>query len=439
MIKYHLSDYAKKSLIPSAVNEMTESFAVDFREGVDINLGVGYVNDKTIPAVAISDALHTVLADPEKYRNALNYGGAEGAPNLVQAIKDYYIRNSVGGFSADDFDDKAVVIGANGATSILESLAHLFTPGVVITTEPCYYIYTEFLERLGYTVIGIPELEDGIDIDVLQDRLAQIPVDSLRFMYMITVNNPTGTILSNKKRHQLVEIAEELSEKIGRTIPVVFDRAYEDIIHNESFEKPQSPLLNDANGLVIEVGTLSKILAPALRIGYLIARKSSLTQALIQRVSDIGFSAPLVNQEIASVLLNQHLDEQLDAVRRGYRKKADFLKGLFDKQFGEHIQTLKGGDAGFYFYIQFLSIETGKSSRFYRYLSRTTGDPVVDGVKEKSPRLVYIPGEICTVPNSAIADDARYSLRLSFGFEETPVLEKAVSLIKEAIDYSLAK
>ncbi len=87
MLKFQFSDYARKSLVPSAVNEMTQSFADDFREGVDINLGVGYVNDRTIPSVPVYNALHEVLAKPEQYRNALNYGSAEGSPNLRAAIR----------------------------------------------------------------------------------------------------------------------------------------------------------------------------------------------------------------------------------------------------------------------------------------------------------------------------------------------------------------
>ena len=438
MMKFPFTDYAIRSLIPSPVNQLTQSFADDFRPGTDINLGVGYVNASTIPSKALADAFRHVLAHPDKHRNALNYGSAEGSANLRHEIQSYYTRNAVGGFTEADFSDKAIIIGANGATSILESLAHIFKPGIIITAEPCYYIYAEYLQRCGFTLVGVPEEADGADIGKMAEIIRGLPQGELRFIYMITVNNPTGTILSNAKRAEILRLAAKAGQQSGQTIPVIFDRAYEDIIFSPSVETPQSALLMPHGELAAEVGTLSKIIAPALRIGYLISRKSAFTQALTQRMSDIGFSAPLINQEIASIMLSDHLDEQLASVRSGYRIKALFLSQLFTAHLTPYIETVRGGQAGFYFYIQFRDVETGKDTAFFRFLSRTTGNPHIDGQPTLLPRLIYIPGDICTLPGSSITHQAARAIRISFGYEDTQVLEKAILLIKEAAEYSTA-
>ena len=96
MNTFSLSEFGTKSLIPSPINQMTASFSKDFRQGVDINLGVGYVNDETIPHEKLQQCLQYVLNYTELYKNALNYGSAEGSANLIHALRNYYRENNIG-------------------------------------------------------------------------------------------------------------------------------------------------------------------------------------------------------------------------------------------------------------------------------------------------------------------------------------------------------
>jgi DNA-binding transcriptional MocR family regulator len=433
-LDYLLSKTGLNSTCPSVVNDLTASFALDFRENIDINLGVGYVNDKTIPVDAIREAYDFIISHPEKYRNALNYGGAEGSSNLRKSIFNYYCENNIGGLSEEDFRNKKIIIGANGATSLLDAISDVLKPGIVITADPYYYIYTETLERKGFKILAISEDGNGIIPEKIEESINKIDINDISFFYIVTVNNPTTVILSNDRRERIVKIADSLSVKIGRKIPVVFDKAYEDIIHNTSIEKPLSGLKFDTNELVLEIGTLSKILAPALRIGYMICTDNELAKIIIQRTSDVGFSAPLINQEIASWLIDNYILKQCGLVNSGYRKKASFIKQLIEKYVGKYIESYFGGDAAFYFYLTFKDIQTDKNSYFFKFLSRTTGNPEIDGLAARNPRLVYIPGTICSK-----GPKANRQLRLSYGFEEEPAFEKVFLLIRDACIYATKK
>jgi len=432
---FPLSDYGRASATPAPVSRMMAAFASGFREGCDINLGVGYVNESTIPRHLAIAAMQAVLGRPGRYRNALNYGGPRGSPTLVESLRRFILDNAIGCLTPEALDRRQIIVGPSGATSLLEGIAAVARPGIVITADPMYYIYCDVLERRGFRILAVPEDAGGISVDALDPALAGLG-DARRdisFIYVATVGNPTCTILSNQRRRQLVDATQRLSASLGRTVPLMLDTAYESLVHDPAAERPQSALLHDPAGIVHEVGTLSKILAPALRIGYMIAADSPLVRALVQHTGDVGFSAPLILQEMAGWLLDNHAAGQIEKVNRGYREKAVSVRAWIDELLGEHIEECRGGRAGFYFYLTFHRIETSEGSRFFRCLARTTGDAAIDGpAGSPAPRVAYIPGQFCVHRTGSLAEVGRRQLRLSYGFEELPRIRQALELMRDA-------
>jgi len=447
MDEIYLSEYGDASVTPAPVSRMMASFAADFRDGVDINLGVGYVNEKTIPRELIEQALHEVIANPQRHRAALNYGGPKGSQNLITSIKDFLTKHRIGNLTEQVLSRNEIIIGPSGATSLLEAIANILGPrkagtlpkGLVIMSDPVYYIYSNFLERMGFDIVAVPEGPEGINIELLEKKLDQLGDNKkdISFLYIVTVSNPTCTILSSSCQRKLIDVTSRLSNDLGRKVPLFLDKAYENLIHDPNVPERQSALLYDEQGLVYEIYTLSKILAPALRIGYMIGRGCAFTKVMIQRTSDVGFSAPLICQEIASHILDHHVAGQIEKVKQGYHEKAIQTKKWIDEFLGDSIIECRGGQAGFYYYLTFGDIETDEDSGFFKFLTRTTGLADIDGpAEEKRPRVLYIPGQYCVHKRGSLTEIGKRQLRLSYGFEELDNIHKAIQLMQEAIVYT---
>jgi DNA-binding transcriptional MocR family regulator len=434
-----LSSYGRESTHPSPVNRMMAAFVGDFRDGVDIDLGVGYVNEKTIPTALLTEALQAVAGDSATYRQAFNYGGPEGSPNLIAALRRFLGRRRIRGLDEATLARKRLIIGPCGATSILDALAEVLAPGIVVTSDPMYYIYCNSLERKGFEVLAVPEDREGINLSILEAKLRGLGARAadIAFFYVVTVNNPSCAILSNARRRALCEMAARCSREQGRRIPIIFDLAYELLLHDPRGEAFESALERDDLDIAYEIGTLSKLLAPAMRIGYLLGPDGPLMNAMVQKTSDTGFSAPVFVQEMAAYMLDRHIEPQLRAVNSGYRAKAVAVRAAIERELGPFLEDIRGGQAGFYYYLTFAGVETHSASEFFRYLTRTTGNPAVDGPPSgRLPRVMYIPGEYCVHPRGDLAEAGRRQLRLSYGFEDVDRILRALELMRGAVEFA---
>ncbi len=439
----HFTAYGMGSLSPSPVNRFMAQFSADFRQNTDINLGVGYVNEATIPKSEIQSITKNLFDTPDEFPLFMNYGAAKGDDGLIASIRRYLSRTTqlTGWEDANLLQSQEIVIGSNGATSILEGLGQLFKPGIVITSDPWYYIYCEFLIRMGFQVICIPEDGRGLNINMLERKVSsgEVDLDALRFAYVVTINNPSAVVMDYERKLCLVELFQKLSTKAGRVIPVFFDRAYDELLHASHLPRPRSVLPAAKPGYVYEIGTFSKFLAPTLRIGYIIGAKGPLTRAMIQRNSDTGFSAPLFNQIVAAELLDEMAEAQQLRVIRGYAQKSEVMKAALETHLSGQIKSLSGGQGGFYYYVTLDDIDTSEESPFFKYCSRTTGNFEIDGpVSDPHPRVVYIPGKYCVHPEGVLKTAGRNQLRLSYGFENAACFDKALRLMGEAARYARA-
>ncbi len=191
--------------------------------------------------------------------------------------------------------------------------------------------------RLNVTTVGIPLDGEGLRMDLLEMALADLRGRGVRpkYIYTIpTVQNPTGTIMSVQRRQQLLDIA-------GRyEVPIVEDDCYADLIW-DGRRPPAIYGMSECDN-VIHVGSFSKSIAPALRVGYVVAPWRVLSRMLALK-TDAGSGA--LEQMVLAEYCDAHFHAHVPELRSALRRKLDALMAALEESFGTsaEFEDPKGG------------------------------------------------------------------------------------------------
>jgi 2-aminoadipate transaminase len=207
----------------------------------------------------------------------------------------------------------------------------------VIIEQECYQGSINRLTRIGVNVVGIPLDSDGIRIDLLANALDDLKRKGVRAKYIYTiptVQNPTGTILPENRRAEMLKLAE------AHGVPIFEDDCYADLIW--SHQRPPALYAMSKTANVIHIGSFSKSIAPALRVGYIVAPWSILSRMLSTKF-DAGSGA--VEQMMLAEYCAPHFTEHVPVLTKGLRRKLDTLMESLNEQFGTaaEFEEPKGG------------------------------------------------------------------------------------------------
>jgi 2-aminoadipate transaminase len=156
-----------------------------------------------------------------------------------------------------------------------------------------------------------------------------------KYIYTIpTVQNPTGTILSEQRRHELLRLAQD------HHVPIFEDDCYADLIWDG--RRPPALYAMSESGGVIYIGSFSKSIAPALRVGYIVARWDILSRILALK-TDAGSGA--LEQMVLAEFCTSHFTDHVPKLTRGLRAKLETLMEALAEQFGTSAEfdDPKGG------------------------------------------------------------------------------------------------
>jgi 2-aminoadipate transaminase len=233
-------------------------------------------------------------------------------------------------------DDILITSGSLQALDLVNGVL-LQRGDTVIIEEDCYQGTINRYTPLGVTPVGIPLDRDGMRMDALAHALDDLKRRGIRpkFIYTIpTVQNPTGTILPLDRREEMLRLSE------AHGVPIFEDDCYCDLIW--SGERPPALYAMSRTGGVIHIGSFSKSIAPALRVGYIVAPWTMLSRMLAIK-TDAGSGA--LEQMVLAEYCTPHFSEHVPALRRGLRAKLDTLMESLNEHFGTaaEFDDPKGG------------------------------------------------------------------------------------------------
>ncbi|HKV00382.1 MAG TPA: PLP-dependent aminotransferase family protein [Vineibacter sp.] len=182
------------------------------------------------------------------------------------------------------------------------------------------------LSRLGVNMVGVPLDDEGLRVDALEAALKDLKQRGVqpKYLYTIpTVQNPTGAIMGPERRAEILKLAQAYG------VPIFEDECYSDLIWNG--KRPQAFYAMAKGHGVIHVGSFSKSIAPALRVGYIVAGWDVLSRILALK-QDAGSGA--LEQMVLAEFCAAHFASHVPALTRALRVKLDALMEALAEQFG---------------------------------------------------------------------------------------------------------
>ena len=320
---------ATRARVPAAVPFAIAEPPAAYRQLVlprgTLNLSSGAPDVRLVPVRAIGRAYRRVLA--LRGRELLGYGDPEGHPSLRAAVAAMLARARGLAVGADD------VLITRGSQMALSLVARaLIRPGDVVAVEALGYRPAwEAFVAAGARLVPIAVDGDGIDVAGLDG------IEGLRAVYVTPHHQyPTTVTLKAARRLALLSLAR------AKRVAIIEDD-YDHEFHYDG--RPVLPLASvDRNGVVVYIGTLSKILAPGLRIGYIAAPRNvisavSAIRSLLDIQGDLATEAA-----IADLIEDGELQRHVARVRRVYQGRREILATSLRSTFGDAVEfTSPGG------------------------------------------------------------------------------------------------
>jgi len=285
---------------------------------------VGGDNDSdAVPVEDFIAASQSVLA---REGHTLAAYGLSSGPQGYRPLREFLAASlNVRAGMRQTADDILIVSGSLQALDLVNAV--FLSPGdTVVLEEANYHGTLARLDRAGVRRVGVPLDGDGMRMDALAGILERLKAEGTKpkYIYTIpTVQNPTGSILPEARRLELLRIARD------HDVPIFEDDCYADLTFDGS--RPRAIRALDDRGQVIYCGSFSKTIAPALRVGYLVAEWDVLSRLLAVKY-DAGSGA--LEQMLLAEYCSAHFDTHVTTLQGVLKFKCDTIMDALAAEFG---------------------------------------------------------------------------------------------------------
>jgi 2-aminoadipate transaminase len=289
----------------------------------EFNFVGGHNDADSVPVDGLAAAATAVL---KREGRTLSTYGLESGPLGYRPLREYIARKLArdAGITCSS-EEVLITSGSLQGLDLVNQV--LLSPGdTVIVERMTYGGAITRLKRLGVNIVGVEVDHEGLSGTALKTALENLKGRGIRpkYIYTIpTVQNPTAAVMSRTRRAEILG----LSAIYG--VPVFEDECYADLVWEGA--RPQAMRGMSQDDRVIHIGSFSKSIAPALRIGYLVAGWPLMSRILAIK-SDGGSGA--VEQMILAEYCPGHFDTHVRALRKTLRHKLDVMIDALRAQFG---------------------------------------------------------------------------------------------------------
>ncbi|MDX8045264.1 PLP-dependent aminotransferase family protein [Gracilibacillus sp. S3-1-1] len=362
-----------------------------------IKLSSGFLAPDLVPSKEIKESVAQLLDEEQDL--PLHYVGTPKIDQLKQQIQTRLIERGM------DVEEDELLVTA-GACQAIDLIARILIDEqtVVAVEAPTYMEALEIFRNYTNQFISIPMDEYGMQTEVLEHRLVERKEQGLplpKLIYTIpTFHNPTGTTLSMERRKHLLELASTFD------FLVLEDDAYGELYFDKSLATLNAM---DQENRVLYVGSLSKVVAPGLRIGWVKAT-NEIISTLYWFKKDLDH--PFAQAIMATYLENHPFGSRLDIIRASYKKRANTILSALETYLSSSVSWYIP-DGGYFVWVKIDGVDTGELLQ----------QALKEGVS-------FLPGKYFFLQE----EDGKEWLRLSFSYHNLDELKQGVKKLAQVLE-----